>query len=153
MPRVFKKLDRTIIKYIKFLRIQSGGRVETSTTAFNFKGWNFTATFNNNRGIQPFFTILMQPTPNIPSGAIPVPNRIELRWYGGTRVGVHGERSIGFQYMDAPPELKVFWQSKYEVEINQLPWFFRTLRKYTGFSLNDFDLFTSKFTELMVKMI
>ena len=153
MPRVFKRLDRTIFKYIKFIRGKLKPRDELFRDDFEFKGWHFFLIFNRNRGEQPVFNISIHPVTTNASSLVDVPASygVEFRWYS-SYVKLHGVRSIDLLYMDEPPAIRMFYKSEYKVEYNQLHWLVKIMKKQLHFSLDDFDVLSSKFTELMIKM-
>ena len=153
MPRVFKRLDRTIFKYIKTIRGKLKPKDEIYKDDFQFKDWHFFLTFNRNAGIQPFFYIeITHPYAEDPSWTDLPSYNIEFRWYN-PRISLHGIRSISLARDGAYPPITIFHRSEYKVEYNELCWFVKVMKKILDFSLHDFNVLSSKFTELMVKMI
>ena len=140
MPRVFKRLDENIVKYCKFLYDKSETGDEIFRDVFQFRGWYLQTEFYVNSGTLPFFNISLPPMVDV-----------QITWCDHK---FSNHRTVDIRWEESNPYTRLYYGYNDERKHNEkICWLFKIVKRRLDFSLDDFDVLSSKFTELMIKMI
>ena len=153
MPRVFKRLDEAAVKYARFVNNKIDNKKGLFANQFIFREWKVLVQFHRNKGIQPYLEIIVYPEKNdVPDDDIDSLWAFEIRWYDSNMCG---NRTIdikcgpqGYHFY-----IRIFYGFPGMEYYDETVWLAKTIKEKFNLTLYDVDLLSSKFTELIIKMI